>query len=105
MAGNGTPCTSQQETTGKKGKTETGNERRERRPSGSEFVGAPCCPEGLAWSVPGGDMGQMMQACPCAAWLERHRLAAYAALTVVGLGFVALQVGWILGVIAFFRTL
>jgi len=47
----------------------------------------------------------MMQACPCTGWLRRHRLAAYSALAVMGLGFLALQVGWILGIIAFFRTL
>jgi hypothetical protein len=47
----------------------------------------------------------MMQACPCAGWFGRHRLAVYTALTVVGLGFLTLQAGWVLGIIAFFRTL
>jgi hypothetical protein len=82
----------------------TGDERREGRPSGSGLLGMPCCSENVDWSAPGRDIGQMMQACPCGGWLRRHRLAAYAVLTVVGLGFLALQVGWILGVIAFFRT-
>lgn len=81
-------------------RNETRNERRERGSNGSTLVGMPCCPEG-----PGGDMGRMMQVCPCATWFRRHRLAAYTTLIVVALGFLALQVGWILGVIAFLRTL
>jgi len=85
-------------------RNEARNER-ERRPDGSEPVRMPCCPDGPAWSGPGGDMGRSMQACPCATWFRRHRPAAYTALVVAGLGFVALQVAWILGVIAFFRTL
>ena len=80
------------------------NEQHEKR-SGAEFAGMPCCSEGLGWSGPSGSEKQMMRACPCAGWLGRHRLAAYTALAVVGLGFLTLQVGWILGVVAFFRTL
>jgi hypothetical protein len=86
-------------------RNQTQNERRDRRPRGFESDPMPCCPEGVAWSGDGDNMGQMMRACPCTGWLGRHRLAAYTALAVVGLGFLALQVGWILGVIAFFRTL
>ena len=84
---------------------EARNERGERRPNGSELAGMPCCPDGVAWPGPGGEMGRMMQACPCTTWFRRHRLAAYTALIVTALGFLALQVGWILGVIAFLRTL
>jgi len=83
----------------------TRNEHRERRPDGSEPVGMPCCPEGAVWPGRRGDIGQMMQACPCATWFSRHRPAAYTALIVAAIGFLALQVGWILGVIAFLRTL
>ena len=81
------------------------NDRYEERPSGSEFGGTPCCAEGVDFSGPRGNMGRMMQACPCAGWFGRHRLAVYTALTVVGLGFLTLQAGWVLGIIAFFRTL
>ena len=81
------------------------NDRNEERPSESELGGMPCCAEGANWAGSSGDMGQMMQACHCAGWFRRHRLAVYTAAAVVGLGFLMLQVGWILGVVAFFRTL
>ena len=50
-------------------------------------------------------MNEMMQACPCGGLLKRHRFAMYTALTVAGLGILALQAGWVLGIIAFFRTI
>ena len=81
------------------------NDRNEERPGGSELAGTPCCAGGVDFSSPCGNMGRMMQAGPCAGWFGRHRLAVYTGLTVVGLGFLALQVGWVLGIIAFFRTL
>jgi len=62
------------------------------------LVDMPCCADVA-------DGSRIMQACPCTGWLRRHRFAAYTALIVVGLGLLALQVGWILGVVAFFRTL
>ena len=52
-----------------------------------------------------GRMEEMMQACPCAGMLKRHRVAAYTVLVGIGLAFLILQAGWILGVIAFFRTI
>ena len=81
------------------------NDPREERPSGSGFGGTPCCAEGVDFSGACSNMGPMMQASPCAGWLGRHRLALYTALAVFGLGFLILQVGWVLGIIAFFRTL
>jgi hypothetical protein len=47
----------------------------------------------------------MMKACPCAGMLKRHHVAAYTVLVGIGLAFLILQAGWILGVIAFFRTI
>ena len=81
------------------------NERTEDRPSGPEFVGVGCCGDGVDTAGSCGNMREMMQGGPCAGFLKRHRLAVFTALTVVGLGFLILQVGWVLGVIAFFRTI
>jgi hypothetical protein len=85
-------------------RNQTNNDRHEERTSGSEFVGTPCCTEGVDFSGGCGNMGQMMKASPCAGWLGRHRLAVYTAMTAVGLGILILQAGWVLGIIAFFRT-
>jgi len=81
------------------------NDRREERPSRAEFGGMPWCASGAEGFGSCGDMRKMMQASPCAGFLRRHRAAAYTALILVGLGFVILQAGWVLGIIAFFRTL
>jgi hypothetical protein len=37
--------------------------------------------------------------------LKRHRVAIYTALIGLGLAVAVLPIGWILGVIAFFRTI
>ncbi len=82
------------------------NDRREEGPSGSEFGATPCCAGGAEMSGScAGSMKEMMEASPCAGLLRRHRLAGYTALTVAGLGFLILQAGWVLGIIAFFRTI
>jgi hypothetical protein len=49
-------------------------------------------------------MAAMMRGGPCAGFFSRHRRAVTLALIVAGLGFLLLQAGWVLGVIAFFRT-
>jgi hypothetical protein len=71
----------------------------------SEFAGMPCCPGGSGSTGPrGSDMDKMMEACPCGDLLKRHRLAAFTTLVALGFGVLILQAGWVLGVIAFFRT-
>ncbi len=81
------------------------NERSEAKSRGPEFKAADCC-AGAAEMAGFGevDMKEMMRACPCGGWLKRHRLAVYTTMAGIGLGMLVLQVGWILGVIAFFRT-
>ena len=51
-------------------------------------------------------MGEMAAGqCPCATMMKRHPLAALAIFTLIGLMFLISQVGGVLGIIAFFRTL
>ena len=82
----------------------------EEQTSGRKSEFASCC-EGSSESpgVCGGgtelDMKEMMKAGPCGRVLKRHRVAVYVTLTGIGLGVLTLQAGWLLGVIAFFRTL
>jgi len=72
----------------------------------SDSNGGGCCSGSLeAGEFSGGKMEGMMQACPCSGMLKRHRVAAYAALIGIGLVLLVLQAGWILGVVAFFRTI
>ena len=63
-------------------------------------VGAPdmsgCC---------GPEMAEMTEVCSCGSFLKKHRLIASAAIFLIFLMFVISQVGGILGIIAFFRTL
>ena len=73
--------------------------------TGSEDAATPCCenrPE--ASGTCGGSMEEMMRACPCATAMKRHRIAVYTTLAVMGFTLLVLQAGWILGVVAFFRT-
>jgi hypothetical protein len=81
---------------------QTENDRREKRPG--ETDGTWCCAG--ATDLPGsfGDMREMMKTGPCGGFLTRHRLAVYTALTVAGLGILVIQAGFVLGIIAFFRT-
>ena len=83
---------------------QTRNDRHAEQPSGSEFVGEPCCARGVDYSSPCGNWEQMMQTGPCADWFRRHRLAVYTALTLAALGLLVLPAVWVLGIIAFFRT-
>ena len=74
-----------------------GIEQEERRaPSGSASSrSAGCCGFGAT---------EMMWGCPCGAILKRHRRALWLAMAGMALGFLILQAGWVLGVIAFFRS-
>ncbi len=85
------------------------NDRAQQQTSGPDFERAPCCGEAFdKSSFRAGDMKnmkKMMQACPCGAALERHRLAIYSAVVGLGLAILVLPIGWVLGVIAFFRTI
>jgi len=72
---------------------QTENDRHEERPGG--FDGTRCC---------AGDT-DLSGSCPCGGFLKRHRLAVYTTLTVAGLGILVVQAGFLLGIIAFFRTL
>lgn len=49
-------------------------------------------------------MRGMMHGSPCGAVLQRHRGAIRLAMAGMLLGIAILQAGWLLGVIAFFRT-
>lgn len=62
-----------------------------------ESGGNSCC----GWEMKGFNS----RAGRCVGLLGRHRLAAFVALLAAGLGFLVLQVGWVLGIIAFFRTI
>ncbi|MHC4295325.1 MAG: hypothetical protein ACYSTL_07045, partial [Planctomycetota bacterium] len=50
-------------------------------------------------------MAEMMQQCPCGSFLKNHWLAAFTIFAMMLLMFLISQVGGILGIIAFFRTL
>ncbi len=63
-------------------------------PSGSDMSG--CCSP---------NMTQMMQICPCGSFVKKHWLAAFAVFFLIFLMLVISQLGGILGIIAFFRTL
>jgi hypothetical protein len=70
-----------------------------------EFAGMACCSGGPGSSgLREGNLEEMMEACPCGDFLRRHRVAVFTTLAVAGLGVLILQAGWVLGVIAFFRT-
>ncbi len=53
----------------------------------------------------GPNMAEMMQSRACGSFIKKHRLAATAVFSLVILMFVISQVGGILGIIAFARTL
>ena len=48
---------------------------------------------------------EMMRGCSCGWMLRKRRGALYAALIGGGLLLLVIQAGWLLGVVAFFRTL
>ena len=83
-----------------------GNGRFEEQRDRPEPQGTPCC-AGAAEATDfwGGSGEGMSRACSsCGAMLKRHRVAVYTMLVGFGLTALILQAGWILGVIAFFRT-
>ncbi len=51
------------------------------------------------------DTSKMVQECPCVSTMKRHCKTAIVAMGVLFLAFLISQVGGILGIIAFFRTL
>ena len=63
---------------------------------GDRAMGFDCC---------GVSMGDGMAGCPCVAVMRRHPLIAFLLLTLMGLAFLAIPTGVILGIIAFMRTI
>ena len=53
----------------------------------------------------GPEMAEMMKECPCGAMFKKHRLGAFLVFLLVIVAFLISQVGGILGIIAFIRTL
>lgn len=84
---------------------QTNNGRHEERSTPSGFAASPCC--AAAADFPGfrGDAKEFLRATPCAGFLRRHRLLIYTVAAAIGLGILIIQIGWILGIIAFFRTI
>ena len=65
-----------------------------------------CAPSGAATaSCCGMDVAEMADGRPCGAFFKEHRFAIFTAITVMGLTFLIVFAGFILGIIAFFRTL
>ncbi len=79
----------------KTSQSETGGTSGEQgRVGGFEMPG--CC---------GPETAETVQSCPCGSFLKGHRLAAFAVFSLIALMFLISQVGGILGIIAFFRTM
>ena len=53
----------------------------------------------------GTEVGGMMAACPCGSFMKKHPVITSTILVAMGLVFLAVPAGAILGIIAFFRTL
>ena len=53
----------------------------------------------------GPDMAKMMKECLCGTMFKKHRLGLFLVFSLVILAFLISQVGGILGIIAFIRTL
>ena len=53
----------------------------------------------------GSRMSEMMKFCPCGSAFKRHPLASFTVIVGIILTLVICQVGGILGVFAFFRTI
>ena len=62
-----------------------------------------CCSATQPEAAKGGGCGDMMQDC-CGA-LKRHRLAVFTVVSAIVLAVLVSQVGGVLGIIGFFRTL
>lgn len=50
-------------------------------------------------------MAEMMRGCPCRSFAERHRVGFFLCAAGCGFAILIFQLGWLLGVIAFFRSL
>ena len=64
---------------------------------------AGCCEETIAGGGP--EMAEMAQSCACASFCKEHKCVALGFFSVMLLMFLISQVGGILGIIAFIRTL
>ena len=65
-----------------------------------------CGPIGTATTgCCGTDASEMAGGYDCGAFFKEHRLAVFAALTGAGLTFLIVLTGFILGIVAFFRTI
>ncbi|HDY65022.1 MAG TPA: hypothetical protein ENH84_02160 [Phycisphaerae bacterium] len=60
---------------------------------------------GPAFSCCGEEATEAVTECPCASFFKKHTLAAVGIFSVMLLMFLISQVGGILGIIAFIRTL
>ena len=81
----------------KSGETVRGEPGSQQDPTGRTAAEmASCC---------GPDMAEVMQVCPCASAMKGHWKRTLVAFSIVLLAFLVSQVGGILGMIAFFRTL
>ncbi len=60
---------------------------------------------GAGFSCCGPEMTEAAAKCPCASMFKKHPLAGLGIFSVMLLMFLVSQVGGILGIIAFFRTL
>ncbi len=50
-------------------------------------------------------IADMMKECSCGSMIKEHRVGALAIFSLVALLFLISQIGGVLGIIAFFRTL
>lgn len=64
--------------------------------SPDDLPAADCCSD---------EMGKMMNECPCCSFVKKHGGLGLLIVAVVILMFLISQVGGILGIIAYFRTL
>ena len=65
----------------------------------SNGIWSGCCGPEIA------DADQMMRSCPCASMFKGSRGSISILLAVAGLLFSITVTGWVLGVVAFFRTI
>ena len=63
--------------------------------TGGRAIGFDCC---------GSGMGDAVANCPCTSAMRRHPVIAFVILAVMGLAFLAIPTGFILGILAFMRT-
>jgi hypothetical protein len=75
---------------------DAGRQERERRDGSARSGWAACC---------GPERFGTAEGCPCAGAFKSHRVACVVVLTVAALAFLVSQLGGVLGIVAFFRTL